>query len=148
MWNSHGPYLQSVTSHKTVAITNQDECSGQHKKPLMQLMLIKHRKCKPHRKVVSLWVFLGRLWRNKSLRLTTVLLWDCSYTEVSVGRPHAFDVLVPTIESVGGYLYVVSRCGDDRVILQYLLMRKCKRHKSLRNSCRRFFGYNKCSVMT
>lgn len=38
--------------------------------------------------------YLPAIMNNKSLRLFTFTLWDCSYTTRSVGKPHFFDLLV------------------------------------------------------
>ena len=39
--------------------------------------------------------FLPRIWRNRELKLTIILLWDCSYCVRSIGKPNLFDVLTP-----------------------------------------------------
>ena len=38
--------------------------------------------------------FLPIIYRNKAMGLTVVKLWDCSYTAVSIGKPHCFDLLL------------------------------------------------------
>ncbi len=35
------------------------------------------------------------LWKNDALRLWTLLLWDCSYVEVSLTTKHGVSVLKP-----------------------------------------------------
>jgi hypothetical protein len=40
------------------------------------------------------WVpFLPMIYHMSGLRLTVIQFWDCSYTAISIGKPHCIDVL-------------------------------------------------------